>query len=103
MADSKEVIQIKKPRRVVERNLALLEKWTRYLINHPTILENLPGKFELVILPDDDDELRRYNLRLLSSCGSEDRAVVFVRLKTSPQVDFEARPPNVYVPLPLAV
>jgi hypothetical protein len=103
MVDSKKVISIKRTRRVVERNLALFEEWTRYLINHPRILENLPDKFELVMLPDDDDELRRYNLQLLSIYGSEGRVVVFVRLRSTPQVDFEVRPPDVYVPLPLAI
>ncbi len=57
---------------------------------------------KLVILPDDDTELRRYNLDLLSRYGSEGRPVVFVRLKSSTQADFETTPPTVYVPLPLA-
>ena len=72
------------------------------MITHPGILDNLPGKFELVILPDDDAELRRYNLDLLSTYGGEGRPVVFVRLKSSKQADFETMPPTVYVPLSLA-
>ena len=95
-------IRNKKPRKVVERNIALLGRWTHYVIAHPDILDNLPDKFELVILPDDDDELRRYNLDLLSTYGSEGRPVVFVRLMASTQADFETMPPTVYVPLPVA-
>ena len=95
-------IRNKKPRKVVERNIALLGRWTHYVIAHPDILDNLPDKFELVILPVDDAELRRYNLDLLSTYGSEGRPVVFVRLMASTQADFETMPPTVYVPLPVA-
>ncbi len=55
-----------------------------------------------MILPDDDDELRRYNLDLLTRYGSEGQSVVFVRLMSSQSAGFETMPPNVYGPLPLA-
>jgi len=89
----------RKPRKVVERNIRLLDRFTRYILAHPEILDNLPDDFELVILPDDDPEIRRYNLDVLSTHGSDGNPVVFVRLATSKKVDFERMPPNVYVPL----
>lgn len=102
MANRTTSVKDGKPRKVVERNAALLGLWTKYVVAHPEILDGLPDNFELVILPDDDPDLRRYNLDLLSSFGSEGRPVVFVRLKSSKQTDFETAPPSIYVPLPLA-
>jgi hypothetical protein len=89
----------KKPRRVVERNVALTGSFMRYLMAQPRILESLPDKFELVILPEDDPELRRYNLDLLDAYGSEGRPIVFVRLKSSQETDFKAVQPQVYAPI----
>jgi hypothetical protein len=50
----------------------------------------------LVILPEDGPELRRYNLDLLDTFGSQGRAIVFVRLKSSQETDFKAAHPQVY-------
>lgn len=62
-----------------------------YLMTNPNLFEALPDKFELVVLPDDDPELRAYNLDLLDRYGSEGRSVVFARLsvmrsEATPQV-----------------
>jgi len=91
--------QAKKPKQVVERNLALTEKLMRYLLAQPRLLNSLPHSFELVILPDDDPELRLYNLKLLDTYGSEGKPVVFVRLESSHRVSMEQVRPNLYVPL----
>jgi|GEM_PF-7109701 len=37
----------------------------KYLIDHPTVLDVLPGKIELVILPENDSERNKFNLKLL--------------------------------------
>jgi hypothetical protein len=52
----------------------------------------------LIILPEDDPELRLYNLRLLDTHGSEGKPLVFVRMKSRRPVNEKARP-NIYVPL----
>ncbi|MFZ1770091.1 MAG: DUF5647 family protein [Caldilinea sp.] len=65
---------------VVDRNLRLTHKVMSFLMNNPIVFESLSDKFELVILPDDDAELRAFNLDLLDRYGSEARPVVFARL-----------------------
>lgn len=82
VTEVKAVLLQKKPRRVVERNIALFDEVMRYLLDKPHIIESLPDNFELVILPDDDPALRRYNLELLNALDTADRPVVFVRLKS---------------------
>ncbi len=84
---------------MVERNIALLDSLMRYMLAEPQVLDSLPDKFELVILPEDDPEMCLYNLKLLNVCGSEGRPVVFARMKSSEKVDWRNVRPSLYVPL----
>jgi hypothetical protein len=94
------------PQDVVERNVRLSGEFTLYLANHPEIFEALPDLFELVLLPDDDPELRALSLDLLDHRSPLDRPVVFVRLSTQ-QVDGASFPSmqfrNVHIYAPVAV
>lgn len=95
----KKAIFIKKPRRVVQRNIALLGELMRYLLAYPKLFRSLPDGFELVILPEDDPEMRRYNLELLDVYGSKGKPVVFARIKSSRTADLRKTSPSLYVPL----
>ncbi len=75
--DKKRVI---KPENAVERNIAMTGEIMRYLMNQPHLFDSLPENFELVILPDNDPEMRLYNLELLDVYGSEGKSVVFARV-----------------------
>lgn len=99
MASTKVIDSIKKPRKAVERNMALLDSLMRYLLAKPQILDSLPSNFELVILPDDDPEMRLYNLKLLDTFASEGKPIVFARLKSSRKADWGRTQPSLYVPL----
>ncbi len=74
-------IEMNSPKDIVERNLALTSEIMRYLLNQPQVFDALPDKFELVILPEDDPEMRLYNLELLDRYGSEGNPVVFALTK----------------------
>lgn len=100
MARTKVTPGIRKPQNVVERNIALLDSLMRYLLGKPEILGSLPDKFELVILPDDDPEMRLYNLQLLDSYGSAGKPVVYARIESSRKADVKKIRPSLYVPLP---
>jgi len=71
----------------------------RYLLNQPQIFDALPDNFELVILPDDDPEMRLYNLELLDKYGSEGRPVVFARIKAHPADEASPLKPSIFVPV----
>lgn len=96
---SKMTLRRKKPSQVVERNVKLIGGFMRYILDHPKVLDSLPDKFELIILPEDDPELRQYNLDLLDVFGSEGRPIVFVRLKSGGDLDFKSARPQVYAPV----
>ncbi|MBI5471839.1 MAG: hypothetical protein HY961_05790 [Ignavibacteriae bacterium] len=86
--------KLKTPVRAVERNLALTKQVTQFLLDHPNVLEAFPDAFELVILPDDDPEIRAFNLQLLDKLGAESKPIVFARVKTHPHAK-----PSFFVPL----
>jgi hypothetical protein len=67
---------------VVERNVQLTRQIIKYILNHPKMLDVLPEKFELVLLPEDDPEVRMLNLDLLDKYGSEGKPIVFARINT---------------------
>jgi hypothetical protein len=71
---------LKAPNKVVERNIALTGELMSYLLEHPYIFRTLPDNFEVIILPDDDPEMRSYNLDLLDKYTSKGKTIVFVRL-----------------------
>ncbi len=71
------------PGNVVERNIRLAGEVIRYLAEHPRAFSLMPDDFELVILPDDDPEMRSYNLELLGQYAREDKPVVFARTKSA--------------------
>ena len=89
----------KRPNNVVERNVNLMGNLMRYLLAKPQLLNSLPKKFELVILPEDDPELRQYNLELLDAYGSEGKPIVFARLQSGEATDLEKVRLNLYIPL----
>lgn len=89
----------RKPRRVVERNLELVGALMQYLLAEPQVMASLPNDFELVILPDDDPEMRVYNLKLLDTLARQDKPIVFARLKSSRKANWRKAQPSLYVPL----
>lgn len=80
---------------VVERNVRLTGEITKYILNNPKILDALPEKFELVLLPEDDPEVRMLNLDLLDKYGSEGKPIVFARVNTHAT----KWKPNIFVPI----
>jgi hypothetical protein len=84
---------------IVERNIQLTGEITRYFLQNPTVLEQLPAQFELILLPEDDPALVQYSLRLLHDAAGDGDPVVFVRIASSQRPLREQNKPEFYVPL----
>ena len=82
-------------RDIATRNITLTGEIMRYLLDNPKIFESLPDNFELVVLPEDDPEIRMYNLELLDKYGSEGKPIVFARVKS----DAAEMEPSIFVPV----
>ena len=83
--------------KVVERNVRLTGEIIKYILNNPKLLDVLPEKFELVLLPEDDPEVRMLNLDLLDKYGSEGKPIVFARVNTHTMTS--KWKPNIFVPI----
>ncbi len=97
MAETK----VKRPSDVVDLNLRLTGGIMRYLLNNPHIFNSLPDDFELVVLPDDDPDVRLYNLELLDRYGSEGKPIVFARIHSKSTLVPDSFRPHLFVPIPL--
>ena len=93
---------VEAPADVVERNLGLTDKIMRFLLDNPQVFHSLPDQFELVILPDDDPEIRSYNLELLDRYGSAGKPIVFARTKAHADDPAQPSVPSIFVPIPAA-
>ena len=83
--------------KVVERNVRLTGEIVKYILNNPKMLDVLPEKFELVLLPEDDPEVRQLNLDLLDKYGSEGKPLVFARINTHTMTT--KWKPSIFVPI----
>jgi hypothetical protein len=84
---------------IVERNISLSGEIMQFLIENPQVFNSLPDDFELVILPDDDPEIRQYNLDLIDKYGSEGRPIVFARVKVHQERLKAQVKPSIFVPV----
>jgi len=66
---------------LVEKNLELSFEFTRYLLSHPDLEEQIPKGAQVILLPDYDEELKRFNLKSAQRQREKDQPVVYVRLK----------------------
>jgi hypothetical protein len=87
------------PENVVERNIAVVGQIMQYLLDHPDVLESLPDDFELVAPPEDDPEMRLYNLELLDSYSVEDKPIVFARTRSRPKKGRAMARPSLFIPV----
>ena len=86
----------------VEQNILLTGKVMQFLMDNPKVFGSLPDHFELVILPDDDPDIRQYNLELLDKYGTEGRPIVFARIKAHPEDIKTQVKPSIFVPIHIA-
>ena len=91
--------EINQPQNVVERNIALVGQIMQYLLENPDLFNALPDDFELVVLPEDDPEMRLYNLELLDRYSIEDKPVVFARTKSQTKKGRVLIRPSLFVPV----
>ena len=87
---------------IVERNVSLTGKIIQFLMDNPQVFNSLPDNFELVILPDDDPEIRQFNLELIDKYESEGKPIVFARVKIHQEKLKSQVQPSIFVPVEIA-
>lgn len=66
---------------MIVRNIELSAEFSRYLFDHPEVEEKIPVVAEVVLLPEFDEELKEYNLRVGKSIEAEGGKVVYISIK----------------------
>ncbi|MFH1318648.1 MAG: DUF5647 family protein [Candidatus Omnitrophota bacterium] len=70
-----------KEKEMIERNIEISAEFSRYLFEHPEIESNIPMDAEIILLPEFDQELKEFNLRLGKGIERGGDKVVYVTLK----------------------
>ena len=70
-----------KEAKLMGKNLELSFEFTRYLLDHPELEDRIPKGAQVILLPDYDEELKRFNLKNARQQREKDQPVVYVRIK----------------------
>ena len=70
-----------KDTKLMQKNLELSFAFTRYLVAHPELEEKIPKGAQVVLLPDYDEELKRFNLKYAQRQREKDQPVIYLRIK----------------------
>ena len=72
---------------IFSKNLILTTEFDRYILEHPEFAEKIPGNAQIVLLPDDDPELRKKNIEIAKAQREPGQPVVYVYIeKVAPQI-----------------
>ena len=66
---------------IVRKNFELLEEFHRYGFEHSEIFDLIPREVHLIILPENDPELRAANEQIIEECKKEGTKYVVFRMK----------------------
>jgi hypothetical protein len=70
-----------KESKLIEKNLELSFEFTRYLLAHPEMERKIPKGAQVVLLPDYDEKLKRFNLKNSKRQREEGQPLIYVRIK----------------------
>jgi len=70
-----------KKEEMAKKNLDLLAEFMKYAFDNPDILDQIPPHARLIILPENDPELYKENMKLVQSCRKESAPIVVFRME----------------------
>jgi len=72
---------------IFSKNLILTTEFDRYVLEHPEFAEKIPKNAQVVLLPEDDLELRQKNIEIAESQREPGQPVVYVEIeRIAPQM-----------------
>ncbi|MBU0700634.1 hypothetical protein KKE26_04995 [bacterium] len=64
-----------------EKNLVLTTEFSRYVLEHPEVAEQIPKDAVVVILPEYDQEIAGENLKVAEARREKNQPMILVRVK----------------------
>ena len=72
---------------IFEKNLILSTEFDRYILEHPEFAKKIPVNEQIVLLPEDDEELGKKNLEIAKAQREPEQPVIYVQIeKVAPQM-----------------
>jgi len=72
---------------IFEKNLILSTEFDRYIMEHPEFAKKIPVNAQIVLLPEDDAELRKKNFEIAKAQREPGQPVIHVQIeKVAPQM-----------------
>lgn len=65
---------------MIERNIELSAEFSRYLFEHPEIENTIPINAEIILLPEFDQELKEFNLKIGKNIEAEGGKVIYIKI-----------------------
>ena len=76
-----------KEEEIFSKNLILTTEFDRYVLEHPEFAEKIPRNAQIILLPEDDPELRKKNIEIAKTQREAGQPVVYVYIeKVAPQI-----------------
>ncbi|MDI6793170.1 MAG: hypothetical protein QME81_09930 [bacterium] len=66
--------------KLFQKNVILGGEFTKYVLDHPEILDEIPRGAHVFILPQDDPELLEANIRMADKALIDGETVVYVKV-----------------------
>jgi hypothetical protein len=70
-----------KEKEMIEKNIELSAEFSRFLFEHPEIENKIPLDGEIILLPEFDQELKEFNLKVGKNIEAKGGKVVYVVIK----------------------
>jgi len=75
---------------IFSKNLILSTEFDRYVLEHPEFADRIPENAQVVLLPEDDLELREKNIEIAKAQREPGQAVVYVEIRKGCSSDVKA-------------
>ena len=74
-------VSMDKERAMIEKNIELGAEFSRYLFEHDDMGDKIPFGSEVILLPEFDEELKKYNLSIGKQLEDEGSKVLYITIK----------------------
>lgn len=64
-----------------EKNLEINHEFSKYLLNHPELEDEIPANASLVFVVEDDPELSQRNIEMSRTNLEPNQPIIFVKIK----------------------
>jgi len=68
-------------RELIGKNITLSAEFSKYIFEHPKFEDNIPKGAQVVLLPEYDEKLSAYNLRIAKKQREKGQPVVYVKIE----------------------